>query len=339
MKTLVCIAALWAGVVLAQPLETATVEHRAVDLSYPAEAVIEAVRQATVAAQVQGRVVAVLHDAGDRVAKGELLMRIDPREAAQALAGSQAQVAQAQAAATNARASYERTRQLVEQKFVSPAALDQALAAHRGAEATLQAALAARGQAGAAQSFTAITAPIAGVVAARHAELGEMATPGKALISVFDPRELRVIASVPQAERVAVAASRRAVVELAESGRRIAATRIEAMPTVDPRSHSLQLRLYLPPEATGVVPGMFARVHFVVGRVERLLIPASAVLRRGELTAAYVVTHGAVTLRQLRLGQYAQGGYIEILAGISAGEQVALDPVQATLQREGAAAR
>lgn len=341
MRTLLLMIALAAAVASAraEPLETAAVERRAVELGYPAEAVVEAVRQATVAAQVQGRIVEVRRDAGEAVRQGEVLMRIDEREAAQALAAAEAQVAQAQAGAANARASYERTKNLFARKFVSQAALDQALAAHRAAEASLQAAIAGRGQAGTAKGFATVTSPIDGVVAARHAELGEMATPGKPLVTVFDPAGLRVIASVPQYRRAEVARAARAVVEFPDSGQRIAATRVEVMPTADARTHSVALRLYLPIGARGVVPGQFARAHFVVGSAEKLLLPAAAVVRRGEVTGVYVVAGERVSLRQVRLGDHAEGAAVEVLAGVAAGERVALDPVKATLARSAAAAR
>ncbi|HTY99708.1 MAG TPA: biotin/lipoyl-binding protein, partial [Rhodocyclaceae bacterium] len=124
---------------------TAVIEAREVDVTYPAEATVEAVRQATVAAQVAGRVVDVRVDAGQRVKAGELLMRLDAREAAENLAGAQAQAIQA-------KASLERSRSLFEKKFISQAALDKA-------EADYKAAAAQAGAAGAGLSHGSVTAP------------------------------------------------------------------------------------------------------------------------------------------------------------------------------------
>ncbi len=79
---------------------------------------------------------------------------------------------------------------------------------------------------------------------------------------------------------------------------------------------------------------MFARVHFTVGKASKLLIPASAVVRRSEVTAVYVVDDkGAVKLRQVRLGEAAGQDEIEILAGLNPGEQVALEPVRAGMEK------
>ena len=82
----------------APDLRTAAVQYREVAQTYAAEGVVEAVKQSTVAAQISGRVVAVNFDVGDRVKKGQVIVRIDPAEVNQAYAASRAQVAQAGAA-------------------------------------------------------------------------------------------------------------------------------------------------------------------------------------------------------------------------------------------------
>ena len=127
-------------------LETAAVEVRDVELTYSAEAVVEAVRQSTVSAQIAGRIVELRFDVGDYVKKGEVIVRIDERAAAQALAASEAQVRQAEAALRNARAEYERARQLVTQKFLSQAALDRAEAEYKAAQERVSALLAGAGR-------------------------------------------------------------------------------------------------------------------------------------------------------------------------------------------------
>jgi RND family efflux transporter MFP subunit len=297
-------------------LEVEVARPGEVDLSHPAEAVVEAVRQATVAAQVQGRVVEVRVDAGALVKQGQPVMRIDAREASENAAAAQAQLVQA-------KANYERTKNLVAQKFMSHAALDQA-------EANYKAALAAAGASGATLSHANVTAPITGIVAARHTELGEMAAPGKPLITVFDPKGMRVIASVPQFKLAEIRKAAKAKVEFPESGRWVDATRVEILPAADPRSHTVTARLYLPDNLEGVIPGMAARAHFIAGQGAKLTVPPGAVLRRGEVTAVYVLDDkGTPRLRQVRLGEAVAGGRIEVLAGVQPGDKIALDPVKA----------
>ena len=297
-------------------LATATVELREIDLTYPAEGVVEAVRQATLAAQVQGRVVEARFDAGDAVKQGQILMRIDAREAAEGYAASQATF-------VNAQANYERTKNLYAQKFLSKAALDKA-------EADTKAARAGSVAAGVAAGYANILAPLTGFVAQRHTEAGEMAVPGKPLITVYDPKGLRVTASIPQYKLAEVRASLRAKIEFPESGKWVDAAKVEVFPAADPRTHTVQARVYLPDNQPGIIPGMFARAHFVTGAAKKLLVPAAAVLRRGEVTAVYVIDEKhAARLRQVRLSEPLAGGFHEVLAGLSAGEKVALDPVKA----------
>ncbi|MDP2821056.1 MAG: efflux RND transporter periplasmic adaptor subunit [Sulfuritalea sp.] len=302
------------------------VQLREVDLGFSVEATVEAVRQATVAAQIAGRVIEVRVDAGQRVRQGELLMRLDAREAA----GSDAS---ARASLEQARVAYERTRNLHAQKFVSQAALDQAAAAWLAAQG-------AAGASGAALSHGAVTAPIAGLVAQRHAELGEMAAPGRSLITVFDPKGLRVIASLPQYRLAELKKAGRARIEFPETGKWVDALRVEILPTVDARSHTATARLYLPENIEGVVPGMYARAHFTIGRAQKLTVPPAAVLRRGEVTAVYVLDDkGGVRLRQVRLGEAVSGGELEVLAGINSGERVSLVPIKTGIELKTQASR
>ncbi len=314
----------------AAALATAPAELREVDLTTSAEAVVEAVRQSTVSAQVSGRIVDIRFDVGDRVEKGSVILRIDERAASQAVAASEAQVREAEAALVNARAQYERTKQLLAQKFVSQAALDKAEADFKAAESRMKATLAGAGAAETEKSFTTIVAPYSGVVSARHVQLGEMAAPGKALLTGFDPSSLRVVATVPSAQVPAIQGGAKARIEVPSLGRWVEVKSITVVPSADPRTHTTQVRLDLPADAKGLLPGVFARAHFVTGRAPRLMVPRDAVLRRSEVTAVYVVDDkGAPRLRQVRLGTASDEKGIEVLAGLRAGEKVALDPVKA----------
>lgn len=315
-----------AATVWADALPTVTVQPHAVDLTFPAEAVVEAVQQAIVAAQVPGRVVEVRADAGQVVKKGELLMRIDSREAAEGLRAAEARY-------LDAKAGYDRARNLQQQKFVSAAAVDRA-------KAEFDAAAANRSAAAAGQSHAAILAPISGIVARRHTELGEMAAMGKPLFTLYEPGGMRVTASVPQYRLAQMRGIKGAKVEFPELNKWITAAGVTVLPTVDAATHVSQVRVNLPagPDTAAVVtPGMFTRVHFVVGEAMKLTVPAKAVVRRGEVAAVYVQGAGdALSLRQLRLGETVGAGEIEVLAGLAAGEKVVVDPGRAAIELKAA---
>lgn len=314
-------------------LKSAVVEIREVDLAYSAEAVVEAVRQSTVAAQIAGRIVELRFDVGDYVKQGEVIARIDERAAAQVAAASTAQVSEAQAALANARAQYERSKKLLAEKFISAAALDRAEADFRQAEARLAATLAGAGQAATERSFATIVAPYSGVVSARHVELGEMATPGRPLMTGFDPSTLRVVANVPQQQVAAIQAAARARVEIPSTGKWIEAKGVTILPSADLRTHTTRVRLELPENVRGIYPGVFARAHFLIGKEPRLLVPREAILRRSEVTALYVLdAKGSPLLRQIRLGTAGDEQAIEVLAGVKPGERVALEPIKAGMR-------
>ncbi|HEY5000007.1 MAG TPA: efflux RND transporter periplasmic adaptor subunit, partial [Usitatibacter sp.] len=219
----------------AQPLASAPVELREVDLTLSAEALVEAVHQSTVSSQISGRIVDLRFDVGDRVQKGDVIARIDERAASQAQAASEAQVRSAEATLTNARANVERSRQLFSQKFISQAGLDKAEADFKSAESQMKAMLAGAGQAATERSFATIVAPYSGVVAARHVQLGEMATPGKPIMTGFDPSSLRVVATVAATEVAAIQAASRARIEVPSANRWIEAKSITVVPSADPR--------------------------------------------------------------------------------------------------------
>ncbi len=318
----------------AEQLAVAPVEYREVAQTYVAEGLVEATRQSTVSAQISGRVKEIYFDVGDRVKPGQLILRIDERESVQALAGSQAQLAQSQANLQNAKSTYERAKQMFAQKFISQAALDKAEADYQVAVAQAAASSAGASQAGLAHAYTSVIAPYGGVVASRHVEVGEMVMPGKPLMTGFDPSEMRVLVSLPQYKLAEIGKHPEVAVELPTLGRYIKAASTQVQPLADARTHGTEARVTLPPNEEGIYPGMFVRAHFVIGKVKKLMLPVSAVLHRSEVVAVYVVDDkGGVKLRQVRLGDVSTDGGVEVLAGLSAGEKVALDPIKAGMIR------
>jgi RND family efflux transporter MFP subunit len=314
----------------AEQLEVAPVQYREVEQTYSVEGLVEATRQSTVSAQISGRIKEINFDVGSRVNKGQVILRIDERETAQALAASNAQVMQAQVTLQNAKATYERSKQLFEQKFISQSALDKAQTDYQVARAQAAASEAGAGQASLARGYSDVVAPYGGVVAARLVEVGEMVTPGKPLMVGFDPAEMRVIVNVPQYKLQDIGMNPKVMVEVPSLNRWVKAASTSVQPLADARTHSTQVRVYLSSNEAGVYPGMFVRAHFVVGKANKLVIPASAVLHRSEVVAVYVIDEkNLVKLRQIRLGEATADGSIEVLAGLNPGEKVALDPIKA----------
>ena len=339
LRTLALAAALLqvAPLAAAADLATAPVEAAPGSGMYAADGMLEAVRQTAIAAQVSGRITDLRVKVGDTVKAGQVLARVDERVAAQQALASQAQVAAAEAQLDAARREYARSQRLFGKQYLSRAAMEQAEAQYKATEAQVRANLAQAGVAGTQTSLHTIQAPYAGVIAEVACELGDTAAPGKPLIRIYDPAALRVVATLPESYARTLASGKPARLEFPgapEALRWQTPISVTLLPTADPESHTLQVRLALQPKLAGLTPGMFARAHLPVeaGPVGRLSLPAKAVITRTELNAVYVVdVQGHAQLRQVRLGR-GTGDRVEVLAGVQAGERVALDPVAAAQQ-------
>jgi multidrug efflux system membrane fusion protein len=287
------------------------------------EGVVEAERQTIIAAQVSGSIVDIAVKAGDRVKKGQLLLRIDARVAAQSAAASKAQVASAQASVDLARKELDRQKQLFAQGYISQAAEDRAEAKFKVAEGEARAQIAQSAAAAAETGFYTVRAPYAGIIAQVPAELGSMAMPGHALLTLYDPSALRVTANLPQS--VAMHGLSAAMLKMDISGHEVTPVRIKVLPTVDARTDTAEIRLGLPPQLQNVAPGMFARVWLSAPgpTTDLVKIPFAAVVRRAELTGAYVLDEkNQPLLRQIRLGR-VMGDQVEVLSGLGPSDRVA----------------
>lgn len=332
LRLLLAASVLLGSTASAQSLEPrgATVQRGAQLGASHHEGVVEAVRQTLLTAQVAGAVQEISVQVGDAVRAGQVLLRLDARAADQAASAAAAQVRAAQAMEHEAARELARQRQLLEADYISQAAFDRAEARHKAARAEA-AALRAAAEASRTQSdFFVLRAPYDGVVSALPVSLGDMALPGRPLLTLYDPSALRVSVRVPQALAAGAPAELVARLELAGLDTPVTPRRVQWLPSVDPASHTVELRLELPTELRNVLPGTFARARLnLAGADERLYIPREAVLRRAELNAVYVLdAQGNPRLRQVRLGP-PQGDGVEVLSGLSAGERVALDPLAA----------
>ena len=326
-SALATLASAWAQAPLQVPV--AALQLAAVATGFELDGVVQPVRQSTVAAQANGRVLSLLVRAGDRVKRGQLLATIDDREAQTGVQRSQAQLAQAQAELFNAQASFERTRDLQARGFLSAAALDTAQAQLKTTQAVRDQADAGLRQSALAQGFTRVTAPFDGWVLQTQAEAGDLAVPGKPLLTLYAPLPLRVVVQVPVSRAGAARSASLLEIRLPD-GRWVKPAAKSTVPSADPVSQTVEWRLELTAEsAKALLPGQQVRVRFAGAQVSRLLAPVGSVLRRGELTAVYVVSGKGFALRTVRLGASHGAQGVEILAGLAEGERIALDPVQA----------
>lgn len=326
MGTVVLCIALSMPVHAEVPFPTIDVAFQAAPRERVWDGRIEAVNQTTVSAQTSGRIAELPYDVNDFVESGSVVIRLTDTEQRAALSHAQATLEEAQARSSQAVQEYQRVSSMHKNKTVSQARYDQAKADRAAALARLSAAQSGVATAQEQLEYTLIRAPFAGIVAKRHVELGELVTPGQALITGLSLQSLRVNVDVPQSMFHSVHTIGKAFVYVDD--KRIAAESLTFFPVADVVANTFQVRVNLPDGRATLYPGMFVKVGFVVGESHRLLVPAAAVVRRSELSAVYVVNNDIVTLRQVRLGRL-YGDSIEVLAGLSEGETVARDPVSA----------
>jgi multidrug efflux pump subunit AcrA (membrane-fusion protein) len=200
-------------------------------------------------------------------------------------------------------------------------------AAQRQVDAVLRQAEGARQQieeVRAQSSKTAIYCPMDAVVVDRLAEPGDLASPGRALMTLQSATQLRFEAPVSEscARRVHVGDEVRVGVESA--GREMVTRVNEIVPVVDPQSRTFLVRADLPALAE-LQPGMFGRLAFTCGLRPALRIPESALSVRGQLELVFVVQDGKAHLRLVRSGKH-QDGRVEILSGLAEGEEIVVTP-------------
>lgn len=319
-----------------------TVGHSQSVAGWVLDGSLQAVQQSVLSAQVSGRVAQLLVQPGDVVRKGQALAVIDDRATQAGVAQAQASVLQAETEVANAQTQEARVRDLHAQGFVAKAALENAQAQLKAAQAALAAARAGQTQSSLAQGFTRVSAPYDGRVLATHVEAGVLAMPGSPIVTVYAPQPLRAEVHVPASFQAQALGAQRMEVQLPGTDTWVSPSQVSNAQAADPVSQTVLWRLDLQPiDTKGQVPGRNLQVRFVGAKTDatanqRLVVPSAAVLRRGELTAVYVVSEpvpgrAQFVLRAVRVGPALPQGQIEVVTGLKSGERVALDPVRAGL--------
>jgi multidrug efflux pump subunit AcrA (membrane-fusion protein) len=340
----------------AAPLAVATARAEKVEWpsTFEAGGIVRARTTAAIASRLLAPVVTVHVRAGDRVKRGAPLVTLEAREIAAAQARARAAssgsddgvraaaavVRSAEAALTFARATHDRIRGLHETRSATAHELDQATAALDAAQAqlasaraNLAAAEASRTAAGAAVdaataalSYSTLTAPFDGIVTARAVDPGDMAAPGVRLLTLEEPGAVRLEVALDEARATMVSTSQPARVALGhtESESWIDAT-VAEIARVDPASHSFLVKLDLP-AAVQRPSGTFGRARFDGATREAVVIPATAAIRRGQLTFVFAVDDGdRARLQPISPGARADGR-LEVLAGLAANARVVREP-------------
>ncbi len=289
-------------------LPTATVQTQPATLQnhIATEEVVGTVRsrqRALVEAKVSGRVVEYSATPGAMVKTGDLLARLDVQE-------SNARLDQAKALLDQARRDFDRQQQLIAGNATTRQDFD-------AAEARVKVATAGLTEAETMLGYAQVTAPFDGVVTRKLAEVGDLAMPGKPLLEIEAPTSLRFEADLPEAILDRVKLGDKLPVRLAQV---IEGTVSEISPVADPVSRTFLVKLNLP-ATEGLRTGQFGRVSVPVAETKLLLVPRSAVLKRGQMEMVFVAKEGKAALRLVKTGKDLDD-LVEVLSGIEQAEQV-----------------
>lgn len=324
---------------------------------YPTSGVVRGRTTVVLTSKVAGYVRAVHVRSGESVAAGQLLVELEANATRATVSRAQADLARAMTSRTAADngvdaarvaerlalTNRERDTQLLASGAIPRAVFDEtearaqeatarraaAEAARHGADAAIEMARAAVTEGQATLSYARVTAPFAGRIVERSVDPGALASPGSTLLVLDDATQLRVETAVGESRATAVHVGDPVDVEVGET--RVVGTVAEIVPNVDVGSRALLVKIDLPPAFGPLQSGSFARVHFTTGTRPRLVVPRSAVTSTGALDRVYVVHDNVARLRIVTYGD-VQGASLEILSGLSAGEQVVANPA---LARDG----
>lgn len=317
-----------------ESLQTVTSKRVSMPLEYRVDGVIEARQQATISAEVAGKIEEINFDVDDFVEQGEVILRIRDRDYRAQQQKARAALDEANANLQDMQLEFSRSQDLRKQKLISQAVFDKAGANLKAAQARKAAAEANLAQADEQLDHTVMRAPYSGVVVERHVEPGEAVNSGQPIMTGYALGELRVTAQVPQSMIGGLRKHRSAEIILLEDERALPVTKITIHPFANPQNHSFPVRLDLPSTDNRLYPGMLVKVALAIGSVDRLLLPQQALVSRSEVNAVYVIgDDGRLAFRQVRPGNRF-GEQVEILAGLDENEVVALDPVRAGIEHK-----
>lgn len=306
------------------PVVVAAVE--AVDLDERIEATGELVarNQALVAAEVGGRITEILRDEGSAVAKGEVVLRIDPERRTLEADEARAQLAEAQASLAEAEREVQRIRALHGRGVASQARLEQTETELRLARSRRDGARARLGVAEHAVEDASVVAPFDGVVAVRQVSTGEFVQPGKGLFRLVAMDPIDAEFRLPEADASRVRTGQQVDVRVAPYPDAVFRAVVRFVsPTIDSQSHTLLVRAALDNRDGRLRPGLFARVDLGVSeRSGVAMIAEEAVLQRADGEVVFRLGPDRRVQRLLIETGLHQDGRVEVRSGLEAGDRV-----------------
>ena len=286
---------------------------------------LEADKSVMVSTRMMGWVKKIHVTEGQAVSKGDPLLNIDATDLLAKKTQAEAGIAEAQAVLANATKMADRFERLYADKSVSKAQLDDVLTGRERAAAGVKMAKAGLREVNVHLSYLSIVAPTDGVVARKMVEEGDMTNPGLPLLILEQTQKIKVVAHLGEKDVSTVKAGDVVQISVASvAGAEFTATLDRVIPTANPGSRTYDIEATIDNTDGKLRSGMFARVRVPLSSRQAVLVPAEAIIRRGQLTGVWIVNQNSEAhLRWVRLG-HRQGDGLEVLSGLQGTETLIL---------------
>ncbi len=296
-----------------------------VPVEYLAAGTVVSDQRIDVASRLSAQIRDILVREGDRVRRGQLLVRLDPADTAGGIRQARAAAGAAEAAYRDAQTDFERFQRLFERGSVSDNEMRKVRLKYEAAHESLNQARAGFDVAQAQRAYAEIASPADGVVVALHKKAGALAVPGAPLLTVESGKALLFETFVAESRLAAIAVGAPVEIRLDGLAEPIKGKVSRRVSSGDPVSRSYQVMIALP-EVADLLPGMFGRAAFALGNNSALALPKTALIERGGLQGVFVVDgQGQARFRWLRLGR-EWPDRVEVSAGLDAREPVVATP-------------
>lgn len=297
-------------------------------VTYPGT--VEGRTRVSVSTKLMGTVSSIPVEEGEQVGAGQLLVAIRSDDLKAKRAQIDAGRAEARAAFTNISANHARMSELYAKKSASRKEMEDVQMAFDMARARAESADEMAAEIEELLRYADIRSPITGTVVGKYVQAGDLANPGMPLVAVEDTRELRVNFSVPESEIGRISRGTPVSVAVGAAGGEaiVSGSIVKVNPSGDPASRRYQVQARIdPPPGARVRSGMFAAVSVESGERDAIAVPESVLVRRGQLDGVYILTPGGeALLRWVRTGERYGEGRVEILSGLSGGEEIITTP-------------
>lgn len=311
-------------------VQTEILSKKPIDNFYTTSATVKSKANSVVSSMIMGKVTSVAVQEGDSVNAGQLLLTIDARDLSQKAAGANAGIKAAQMAANSAaqnakmaERTYQRYKNLYDEKVITKQEFDQyttqknvAKIQYQQAMAGVQQAKAGLGEVKVYQSYARVTAPVSGIITQKNIDLGSTAIQGQPLLTIERKGNMELVANIDESYLKKIKEGQQVTLEVGDKIFKRKLTKI--IQSIDPTTRTFKARI----DVTGLTGGQFVKIRIPVDKKDAIIVPQKAIVQKGQLTGVYAIDdENIISYRLIRTGKLF-GENVEVLSGLSNGDKI-----------------